>query len=104
MHDLTYNELVHYGIAKKLQSAQYFDKNNNIVLENNPSVIGTNTNIQVTDPVYFLFVDKTGLSTNMKMDKKGTKGVIAEKIFMGTKKNNNDGHTLHDNGVHSGNK
>jgi hypothetical protein len=33
-----------------------------------------------------MFVDKTGLSSNIKMDKKGTKRVIAKKGYLGTKK------------------
>lgn len=45
---------------------------------------GTLSNILVTDPLYVLFVDETGSSTNMRKDKTGGKKVIAEKGYSGT--------------------
>jgi hypothetical protein len=42
--------------------------------------------VQATNPSYFLFVDEAGSSTNMKMDKKGTKKVIADVGFTATNK------------------
>jgi hypothetical protein len=86
MYSLIYAEMVISGIAKQLQSDVYFNKYNHIVPEGDSSIVGTFSNIQVTEPSYLILVDETGLSTNMKMDKKGTKRIIAEKGYAGTKK------------------
>jgi hypothetical protein len=85
MYSLIYEELVNSGIAIKLPEYCYFNKDNQIVAIDDVEAYGISSNVQVTDPSYFIFVDETGSSTNMKMDKKGTKKVIAEKGYTGSK-------------------
>jgi hypothetical protein len=85
MYTMVYKEIVAAGIAKETKQYHYYNKNNQIVEYDDVNKYGTLTNVQVTDPSYLLFVDESGSSANMKKDKTGSKRVIAEKGFAGTK-------------------
>jgi hypothetical protein len=85
MYRLVYDEIVVAGVAEKLDAPVYCDRFNNIVDPESSDVVGSATNIRITDPSYIMFVDETGSSTNMKKDKSYNKRVIAEQGYGGNK-------------------
>jgi hypothetical protein len=64
-------------------------------------IVGTLSKIQITEPLYLEFVDKTGLSTNMKMEKKEPKGLLLRKDRY--QKSNYNQHQIYNYGIYCSN-
>jgi hypothetical protein len=100
MYDLVYAKMVHCGVALKLDAPVFFNKNNEIINPLDENKTGCLSNVQVIDPSYVLFADKTGLSTNMKLYKQGNIKVISETGFSGANEGIHFRLTLYNHGIY----
>ena len=68
MYNDIYKHMVEAGVARKVDNPVYFNVNNEMVDEDDPSRFPISTNYIVTKPELIIFMDETGKNTNMKKD------------------------------------
>ena len=69
MYCHTYTALLKTGIAIEVDDAKYLDMKGNVVGEFGDERLGNRSRFRMTNPRYFLFIDKAGSNTNAEKDK-----------------------------------
>jgi hypothetical protein len=67
MYDCVYETMVKAGVAEKLPEAVWFDREGNIVL-NEEEAFGMKLQYALKHPDYCVYVDEMGSNTNQKAD------------------------------------
>jgi len=77
MYNNVYARMIEAGVAVKLESKVWFNKDCDIVESKEDGGIGLMSDVQLVHPEYVVFVDETGVNTNQKAD-----GAVGDQKFV----------------------